>query len=104
MSTTPITYINSAADLKASAVATADRVHVLERPAGAGLGLQTGEGAAFPDQHLGRNTGFNMDSARADAGWDFDEPWAGLRKSRSETPRSFSEGLLLAPDVPPPST
>lgn len=78
---TPITYINSAADLKAfcgrhgGIVCTSTNArNVLE------WAYQRREKVLFfPDQHLGRNTAFRMGIPLDDmAVWDFDKPQGGL--------------------------
>ncbi|MCW9013242.1 MAG: quinolinate synthase NadA [Gammaproteobacteria bacterium] len=78
---TPVTYINSAADLKAfcgrhdGIVCTSTNArHVLDWAFG-----QKEKVLFFPDQHLGRNTGFNMGIALEDMViWDYDQPMGGL--------------------------
>ncbi|MCK5717229.1 MAG: quinolinate synthase NadA [Thiomargarita sp.] len=78
---TPITYINSAADLKAfcgrhgGIVCTSTNAkQVLE------WAFTQGEKILFfPDQHLGRNTGYAMDIPLEQMVlWDFDKPNGGL--------------------------
>lgn len=78
---TPITYINSAADLKAfcgrhgGIVCTSTNARgVLE------WAFERREKVLFfPDQHLGRNTGHTMGIALEDmVTWDFDKPMGGL--------------------------
>ena len=78
---TPVTYINSAADLKAfcgrhgGIICTSTNArHVLE------WGFQRREKILFfPDQHLGRNTAYNMDIPLDEmVVWDFDQPLGGL--------------------------
>ncbi|MGM0563234.1 MAG: quinolinate synthase NadA [Pseudomonadota bacterium] len=80
-SVTPVTYINSAADLKAfcgrhgGIVCTSTNARqVLE------WGFDRREKILFfPDQHLGRNTGVRMDIPLEDmVVWDFDKPMGGL--------------------------
>ncbi len=80
---TPVTYINSAADLKAfcgrhqGIVCTSTNAkHVLE------WSFQRREKVLFfPDQHLGRNTGYGMDIPLDQmVVWDFDKPMGGLSK------------------------
>ncbi|TCK17360.1 quinolinate synthetase [Thiogranum longum] len=82
---TPVTYINSAADLKAfcgrhgGIVCTSTNArHVLE------WSFSRREKVLFfPDQHLGRNTGYNMDIPLEDmVVWDFDLPMGGLTKQQ----------------------
>lgn len=78
---TPVTYINSAADLKAfcgahgGIVCTSTNArHVLDWSFG-----QRGKVLFFPDQHLGRNTGFTMDIPLDEmVVWDYDKPMGGL--------------------------
>ena len=78
---TPVTYINSAADLKAfcgahgGIVCTSTNArHVLDWSFG-----QRGKVLFFPDQHLGRNTGFAMDIPLDEmVVWDYDKPMGGL--------------------------
>ncbi|MDX1488470.1 MAG: quinolinate synthase NadA [Acidiferrobacterales bacterium] len=78
---TPVTYINSAADLKAfcgrhgGIVCTSTNARqVLD------WSFDRREKVLFfPDQHLGRNTGYNMGIALEDmVVWDFDQPQGGL--------------------------
>lgn len=80
---TPITYINSAADLKAfcgrhgGVVCTSSNAQqVLE------WGFNRREKILFfPDQHLGRNTGYDMGIPLEDmVVWDFTKPLGGLTK------------------------
>ncbi len=78
---TPVTYINSAADLKAfcgrhgGIVCTSSNARkVLEWSFG-----QREKVLFFPDQHLGRNTGYTMGIPLEDmVVWDFDQPLGGL--------------------------
>jgi len=78
---TPVTYINSAADLKAfcgrhqGIVCTSTNAkHVLEWSF-----AQRQKVLFFPDQHLGRNTGFQMDIPLDQmVVWDYDQPMGGL--------------------------
>jgi quinolinate synthase len=78
---TPVTYINSAADLKAfcgrhgGIVCTSSNARkVLEWSF-----AQRGKVLFFPDQHLGRNTGYTMGIPLEDmVVWDFDLPMGGL--------------------------
>ena len=78
---TPVTYINSAADLKAfcgrhgGIVCTSTNArHVLEWSFG-----QRPKVLFFPDQHLGRNTGYRMGVPLEQmVEWDFDRPMGGL--------------------------
>ncbi len=80
-SVTPVTYINSAADLKSfcgehgGIVCTSTNArHVLE------WAFERREKILFfPDQHLGRNTGFKMGIPLEQmVVWDFDQPQGGL--------------------------
>jgi len=78
---TPVTYINSAADLKAfcgehgGIVCTSTNAqNVLEWSF-----RQREKVLFFPDQHLGRNTGFKMGTPLDEmVVWDFDQPMGGL--------------------------
>ncbi|VAW88209.1 Quinolinate synthetase [hydrothermal vent metagenome] len=78
---TPVTYINSAADLKAfcashgGIVCTSTNArHVLQWSF-----TQKEKILFFPDQHLGRNTGYGMDIPLDEmVVWDFDQPMGGL--------------------------
>ncbi|MBT8119528.1 MAG: quinolinate synthase NadA [Gammaproteobacteria bacterium] len=78
---TPVTYINSAADLKSfcgehgGIVCTSTNArHVLEW-----CFEQREKVLFFPDQHLGRNTGYTMDIPLDEmVVWDFDKPMGGL--------------------------
>jgi quinolinate synthase len=80
-SVTPVTYINSAADLKAfcgrhgGIVCTSSNAgKVLEWSF-----AQREKILFFPDQHLGRNTGYNMGIPLDEmVEWDFDKPMGGL--------------------------
>jgi len=80
---TPVTYINSAADLKAfcgrhgGIVCTSTNARqVLEWSF-----AQREKVLFFPDQHLGRNTGFGMDISLDEmVVWDFDQPMGGLSR------------------------
>ncbi|MCW8840649.1 MAG: quinolinate synthase NadA [Gammaproteobacteria bacterium] len=80
-SVTPVTYINSAADLKAfcgrhgGIVCTSTNAQkVLEWSFS-----QREKVLFFPDQHLGRNTGYKMGIPLEEmVVWDFDEPMGGL--------------------------
>lgn len=80
-SVTPVTYINSAADLKAfcgehgGIVCTSTNAqHVLE------WAFERREKILFfPDQHLGRNTAYKMGIPLEEmVVWDFDQPMGGL--------------------------
>ncbi len=78
---TPVTYINSAADLKSfcgrhgGIVCTSTNApKVLEWAFGRRQKI-----LFFPDQHLGRNTAFNMGIPLEEmVVWDFDKPMGGL--------------------------
>ncbi|MFA7558597.1 MAG: quinolinate synthase NadA [Hydrogenophaga sp.] len=78
---TPVTYINSAADLKAfcgrhgGIVCTSSNAgKVLEWSFG-----QREKVLFFPDQHLGRNTGYRMGIPLDEmVVWDFEQPMGGL--------------------------
>lgn len=78
---TPVTYINSAADLKAFCArhggivcTSSNAAAVLEW-----CYARRGKVLFFPDQHLGRWTARTMNIARAEtAVWDFDLPQGGL--------------------------
>ncbi|MEN8261822.1 MAG: quinolinate synthase NadA [Pseudomonadota bacterium] len=78
---TPITYINSAADLKAfcgrhnGIVCTSTNARdILQLSFN-----QRGKVLFFPDQHLGRNTGYRMGIPLEEMVlWDFDKPRGGL--------------------------
>ncbi len=78
---TPVTYINSAADLKAfcgrhgGIVCTSSNAQrVLEWSFG-----QREKVLFFPDQHLGRNTGHRMGIPLEEmVVWDYDQPMGGL--------------------------
>jgi len=80
-SITPVTYINSAADLKSfcgahgGIVCTSTNArNVLEWSFG-----QREKVLFFPDQHLGRNTAYPMDIALEEMViWDYDLPMGGL--------------------------
>ncbi len=82
---TPVTYINSAADLKAfcgrhgGIVCTSSNAgKVLEWSF-----KQREKILFFPDQHLGRNTGYNMGIPLDEmVEWDFDQPMGGLSEEQ----------------------
>jgi quinolinate synthase len=84
-SITPVTYINSAADLKAfcgrhgGIVCTSTNArHVLDWSF-----KQRDKVLFFPDQHLGRNTGYNMGIPLEQmVVWDFDQPMGGLTEEQ----------------------
>jgi quinolinate synthase len=78
---TPVTYINSAADLKAfcgqhkGVVCTSSNAQKILEWSFA----QRSKVLFFPDQHLGRNTGYRMGIDLADmVTWDFTQPQGGL--------------------------
>ncbi|MBA3582734.1 MAG: quinolinate synthase NadA [Gammaproteobacteria bacterium] len=78
---TPVTYINSAADLKAfcgrhgGVVCTSSNA---ERVINWGFARRP-KILFFPDQHLGRNTGFRMGIPLDEmVVWDYDQPMGGL--------------------------
>lgn len=89
---TPITYINSAADLKAfcgrhgGIVCTSTNARgILEWAFG-----RRDKVLFFPDQHLGRNTAFRMNIPLEDtAVWDYDQPRGGL------TPEQIRKAKVL---------
>ena len=82
---TPVTYINSAADLKSfcgqhgGIVCTSTNAHqVLDWSFS-----QREKVLFFPDQHLGRNTGYKMGIPLEEmVVWDFDLPMGGLSKTQ----------------------
>ncbi len=82
---TPVTYINSAADLKAfcghhgGIVCTSSNARrVLEWAFS-----QREKVLFFPDQHLGRNTGYRMSIPLDEmVTWDFDKPRGGLTEEQ----------------------
>jgi quinolinate synthase len=86
-SITPVTYINSAADLKAfcgahgGIVCTSTNArHVLDWSFG-----QREKVLFFPDQHLGRNTGYTMGIPLDEmVVWDYDQPMGGLTLEQIE--------------------
>jgi len=91
-SITPVTYINSAADLKAfcgeheGIVCTSSNAQkILE------WSFSRREKVLFfPDQHLGRNTGFRMGIPLAQmVTWDFSQTMGGLTKSEIENAKIF---------------
>ena len=89
---TPVTYINSAADLKAfcgrhgGIVCTSTNArHVLEWSF-----RQREKILFFPDQHLGRNTGYRMGIPLEEmVVWDFDLPLGGL------TPEQIKQARMI---------
>ncbi len=89
---TPVTYINSAADLKAfcgrhgGIVCTSTNArNILEWSL-----ARRGKVLFFPDQHLGRNTGYRMGIPLEQmAVWDFTQPMGGL------TPRQVGDAKLI---------
>ncbi len=82
-SVTPVTYINSSADLKAfcgrhgGIVCTSSNAgNILDWSFN-----QREKILFFPDQHLGRNTGYNLGIPLDEmAVWDYDQPMGGLTK------------------------
>lgn len=87
---TPVTYINSAADLKAfcgrhgGIVCTSTNArHVLE------WSFERREKILFfPDQHLGRNTAYGMGVPLDEmVEWDFDQPMGGLTPEQIKNAR-----------------
>lgn len=89
---TPVTYINSAADLKAfcgshgGIVCTSTNCkNVLDWSFG-----QREKVLFFPDQHLGRNTGYRMGIPLDEmVTWDFDQPMGGL------TPEAIRKAKMI---------
>lgn len=87
---TPVTYINSAADLKAfcgrhgGLVCTSTNArHALQWSFG-----QRDKVLFFPDQHLGRNTGFQMGIPLDEmVVWDYEQPRGGLSREQIEQAR-----------------
>jgi quinolinate synthase len=89
---TPVTYINSAADLKAfcgehgGTVCTSSNAEKILNWAF----KQRGKALFFPDQHLGRWTGFKMGIPLEDMViWDFDQELGGL------TPEQIRKAKIL---------
>ena len=84
---TPITYINSSADLKAFCgnhgglvCTSSNAARVLEWAY-----KQREKVLFFPDQHLGRNTAYRMGIPLEDmAEWDFNQPCGGLTREQIE--------------------
>ena len=91
-SITPVTYINSAADLKSfcgkhgGVVCTSTNAQkILEWSFS-----QRGKVLFFPDQHLGRNTGVKMDIPLEQmVTWDYDQPMGGL------TPDAIKQAKII---------
>ncbi|KAA3626124.1 MAG: quinolinate synthase NadA [Proteobacteria bacterium] len=87
---TPVTYINSAADLKAfcgrhgGIVCTSSNARkVLDWSF-----ARRDKVLFFPDQHLGRNTGYAMDIPLDEmVVWDFDKPLGGLTPAQIQQAR-----------------
>ncbi len=84
---TPVTYINSAADLKGfcgrhgGVVCTSSNAEGILNWAFS----QREKVLFFPDQHLGRNTGYRMGIPLEDmVVWDFDQPQGGLSRDEIE--------------------
>ncbi len=84
-SVTPVTYINSAADLKAFC---GEHGGIVCTSSNAGKILewsfqQREKVLFFPDQHLGRWSGYQLGIALEDmVVWDFDEPMGGLTREQ----------------------
>ena len=89
---TPVTYINSAADLKAFCGRHGGIVCTSSN-AGKVLGwsfAQREKVLFFPDQHLGRNTGYNIGIPLDEmVVWDFDKPLGGL------TPEEIKKARII---------
>ena len=89
---TPVTYINSAADLKAFCgrhggivCTSSNAARVLEWAF-----ARRDKVLFFPDQHLGRNTGWSMGIPLEEmAVWDYDRPYGGL------TPEQIRRARIL---------
>ena len=84
-SVTPVTYINSAADLKAfcgehgGIVCTSSNAQKILEWSFA----RREKVLFFPDQHLGRNTGYRMGIPLEEmVTWDFDKPMGGLTEEQ----------------------
>jgi len=82
---TPVTYINSSADLKAfcgshdGIVCTSSNARKILEWSFA----QRAKVLFFPDQHLGRNTGYRMGIPLAEmVTWDFNQPLGGLSEAQ----------------------
>ena len=89
---TPVTYINSAADLKSfcgkhgGVVCTSTNAQKILEWSFA----QREKVLFFPDQHLGRNTGVKMDIPLEQmVTWDFDQPMGGL------TPEAIRKAKII---------
>ena len=83
-SITPVTYINSAADLKAFCGRHGGIVCTSSNAKGVlDWSFSRREKVLFfPDQHLGRNTGYDMGIPLEDmVTWDFDKPMGGLTET-----------------------
>ena len=101
----PITYMNSAANLKAfvarhgGAVCTSSNARAVLRWA-----LERGDQVLFfPDQHLGRNTGFDMGYDESHmAVWNPRFDMGGLTEAecKESVPVAVEGALLSAPAVP----
>jgi quinolinate synthase len=91
-SVTPVTYINSAADLKAFC---GRHGGIVCTSSNAGKVLEWSFGRRekilfFPDQHLGRNTGYNMGIPLDEmVVWDFNQPMGGL------TPEAIRKARII---------
>lgn len=89
---TPVTYINSAADLKAFC---GRHGGIVCTSSNAGKVLDWGfdrreKVLFFPDQHLGRNTGYRMGIPLDEmVVWDFDQPMGGL------TPEAIRKARMI---------
>jgi quinolinate synthase len=89
---TPVTYINSAADLKAFC---GRHGGIVCTSSNAGKVLQWSFNQRekilfFPDQHLGRNTGYRMGIPLEEmVEWDFDQPLGGL------TPEQIKKAKMI---------
>jgi quinolinate synthase len=91
-SITPVTYINSAADLKSfcgrhgGVVCTSTNAQKILEWSFA----QREKVLFFPDQHLGRNTGVKMDIPLEQmVTWDYDQPMGGL------TPEAIKQAKII---------
>lgn len=89
---TPITYVNSSADLKAFCgrhggnICTSSNARKVLQWAF----LQREKVLFFPDQHLGRNTAYSMGIPLEDmALWDFKQPMGGLTREQIKRAKIF---------------
>ena len=95
---TPVTYINSAADLKAfcgkhdGIVCTSSNAQKILEWSFA----QRSKVLFFPDQHLGRNTGYRMGIPLEEmVTWDFNKPLGGLTEEQiHEYIRRFADFVV----------